>query len=83
MMVLGFSIWQILGVSSIIILFLSWGSRNAIWGGMTGGGLVGIAAAFFKEGKYDWFYVAKFAIVGLLIGLFFELASYVANKFKS
>jgi hypothetical protein len=83
MLIFGFSIWKILGVSSIIILFLFRGSRNAIWGGMTGGGLIGIIAAFFKEGNYDWYYVAKFAIVGLLIGLFFELVSFVANKFKS
>jgi len=82
-MIYGYSIWQILGVISIVVLLFSFWSKNSIWGGLTGGGLIGVIAAFFKEGSYNWYYVAKFAIVGVLIGLFADILSRIGKKIKS
>jgi len=49
---------------------------------MTGGGLIGIIAALFKHGSFDWYYAAKFAITGVMIGLLFELWSFIINKIR-
>lgn len=70
--------WKILGIISIIALIVSFSRRNAIWGGATGGAIIGIITAFFRNGNYDWYYVAKFAIVGALSGIIAELLGLVS-----
>lgn len=74
--------WKILAFVAIISLILSLRKRSAIWGGVTLGTIIGIIAAFFKDGSYDWYYVAKYAIIGTLIGAFAEIISLISMTIK-
>jgi hypothetical protein len=75
-----FTTWKILGGVAIIFLIIFWNSRNSIWGGFTVGGIIGIVAAFFKEGKYDWSYVAKYAIIGVLVGFIADFLGWISRR---
>lgn len=77
-----FTTWKILGIVALVLAVIFFKGRNAVWGALTGGVLIGIIAAFFREGKFDWFFVSKFAIVGILLGVAAELLGKISDRSK-
>lgn len=71
----GLTIWDLLGIMSIICLLVSFSiGKNAIWGGLTLGALISLIILlidFFGIGKAQWTF--KPMIIGTLAGTFFEL----------
>jgi hypothetical protein len=79
-------IWSILSIISVVGLIIFWNKRNAVWGGLTIGAIIGLAIAtiyFFKEDSFSWGIVGKAAIIGNLIGLVSELLGIIADRFKT
>jgi len=76
------TIWLILGVASIVILLKYFRTRNAVWGGLTAGVLIGLVWSFFREEGFTIIFVAKSAIVGILVGFVFELLGNLGNRLK-
>jgi len=65
------TIWNILGIIAIILLILLSKSKNAVWGGLAGGIIVGLVIAIiysFKGNGFPWVILMKAAIVGILAG---------------
>lgn len=75
------NIWIILGVGSIILLFVYWGRRNAVWGGFTLGIIVGTLWKIFSG--TDWYIIFKVAVVGSLIGFGAELLGLAGDYLKN
>ena len=75
------SIWTILGIVTVILLVVYWGSRNAVWGGFTIGIIVGLVIALFSG--FDWWIVGKSAVVGALIGFGVELLGKLSDKMRN
>ena len=44
-----FTTWKILGITSLLLLIIFWRSRNAVWGGLTIGAIIGIISALFRQ----------------------------------
>ncbi len=65
------TIWIILGLASLVLLAVHWGGRNAVWGGLTGGVIIGLVVTFFSG--FDWYLVMKWAISGTLVGFGAEM----------
>lgn len=74
------NIWIILGAVSVVLLFIYWGGRNAVWGGLTIGAIIGAVIALFSG--FEWFVIAKSAITGTLIGFGAELLGKVSDKMR-
>jgi hypothetical protein len=64
--------WWIIGAAAVGALFTSRQGPNAVGGTATLGGLVGIGLLIFWPGT-TWWWIARSAAVGALIGLAFEL----------
>lgn len=75
------NIWTILGVVTIILLAVYWGSRNAVWGGFTIGIIVGLFIAIFSN--FDWWIVGKSATLGTIIGFAAELLGKISDKMRN
>ncbi len=79
------NIWTILGIISAVLLILYFHSRNAVWGGLTLGLIVGFVIAIlpvFKGAGFNWLVVAKGGISGTLLGFVAELSGSVPNFIK-
>lgn len=74
------NIWTILGAISVVLLFVYWGGRNAVWGGLTIGAVVGVTIALFSG--FDWYIVGKDAISGTVIGFGAELLGKFSDKMR-
>jgi hypothetical protein len=75
-------IWTILGIITIVLLIIFWRKRNAVWGGLTIGIIIGfIVTVFylFKESGFDWFIIGKGAILGTILGFIAELLGKIFN----
>ncbi|MCK4454126.1 hypothetical protein KAU51_02150 [Candidatus Parcubacteria bacterium] len=71
-----FHIWTILGIITIVLLIIFWRKRNAVWGGLTIGIIIGfIFTVFylFQGSGFDWFVIGKGAILGTILGFMAEL----------
>lgn len=80
-----FDIWKILGVITAILLIAFWRGRNAVWGGLTIGVVVGLIIVIFfafKGSGFDWFIIGKSAILGALLGFMAELLGKVSDLIK-
>jgi len=80
-----FDIWKILGIITIVLLIVFWRRRNAVWGGLTIGVIIGFIVAIFfvfKSGGFDWFIIGKGAISGAIIGFFAELLGMFSDFIK-
>jgi hypothetical protein len=77
-----FTTWKILGFISIILLFAFWKSKNAVWGGLIIGTVIGLISSIFRQGGFDWHFVAKFAIVGSFIGVVADLLGKLSDRLK-
>lgn len=71
--------WIILGIISCVLLIIYFRKRNAIWGGLTLGVVVGIVIAIFKS---DWFFLLKSGIFGTILGFITELLGKFSNYLK-
>lgn len=74
------TIWIILGVISLILLAFYWRTRNAVWGGLTAGLIIGILWKFI--GGTDWYIVIKVATVATLLGFGAELLGMLSDYLK-
>lgn len=77
-----FTAWKILGIVTMILLIVFWKSKNSVWGGLLGGSIVGLIIAFIQQGPFDWYTIAKGAIVGALIGILAELLGKISDRLK-
>jgi hypothetical protein len=71
--------WITLACINGIVLFVFFGDRNAVWGGLTMGAILGllVAAGFaiFGDSGFVWQIMAKWAISFSLVGAIFEFVS--------
>jgi 4-hydroxybenzoate polyprenyltransferase len=80
-----FNIWVILGITAVILLIIYWRKRNAIWGGLTLGIVVGfiVTVVFaFKGQGFDWSLIGKFTVIGTLVGFLAELLGKFSDYLK-
>lgn len=78
-------IWKVLGIITVILLVFFWRKRNAVWGGLTIGAIVGFIIAIiylFKGSGFNWFIIGKGAILGTIAGFIAELLRKVADLLK-
>jgi len=78
-------VWLGLGILSLILLVVYFRKRNAVWGGLTIGVIVGLVIAtvfLFKGNGFDWFTIGKSAIVGTLLGFLAELIGEFSRRLK-
>ncbi|MDD5146868.1 MAG: hypothetical protein PHN39_03990 [Candidatus Pacebacteria bacterium] len=79
-------IWLFFGVLAIILLGVFWNRRNALWGGLTLGIVVGFIIAivfYFKGNGFDWSMIGKVAIAGTLLGFIAELLGKASDHLKT
>jgi len=75
------NIWIILAVVSIILLAVYFRrGRNALWGGLTIGVIIGFVIALFFG--FNWYIVGKGAISGTMIGFVAELLSMLSDYLR-
>jgi len=82
---INFDIWIVLGIITVILLIIYWKKRNAVWGGLTIGIILGLIVAifyFFKGNEFSWFIIGKGAILGTMIGFVVELLGKTSSFFK-
>ena len=82
---LNFDIWTILGIIAIILLFIYWQNRNAVWGGLTIGIILGLIVAImylFRGHGFDWSIIGKGATLGTMIGFGTELLGKTSDFIK-
>ena len=80
-----FGIWEILSIISAIGLIYFWRSKNAVWGGMTGGAIIGIIIAiiyYFKGEGFSWTIIGKGIVIGTLAGILSELLGFISSRLK-
>ena len=83
---INFYIWAILGIISIILLIVFWRGRNAVWGSLTAGIIIGFIIAIvyvFRGDGFSWFIIGKAAIIGTMAGFAAELLGMVSDYFKN
>ncbi len=79
-------VWIILGIIALISLIVFWKNRSAVWGGLTGGIIVGLIVALvylFRGNGFSWDFLLKGAILGTLIGVGAELLGMLSKKLKT
>lgn len=80
------TIWIIFGSISILLLVIYFfRGKNALWGGLTLGAIVGIVLAIiylFLGHGFIWLIIAKAAIVGTILGFLSEIFGIVGDKIK-
>lgn len=74
------NIWTILVIITLILLAIYWNNRNAVWGGLTLGIVIGILWKFV--GGTDWYIVVKVATVAALLGFGAELLGLLSDHLK-
>jgi len=78
-------LWPILVIITIILLIVFWRTRNAIRGGLMLGIIVGFVIStfyLFKGNGFNWFTIAKGAIIGAPLGFIAELLGKVSDFIK-
>lgn len=81
-----FNAWTIFGAVAVVLLIIFWRKRNAIWGGLTAGIIIGLIVALFyllKGNIFDWFILGKGAIVGAILGFIAELLGKISDKIRN
>lgn len=76
------NIWTILGIITIVLLIIFWRKRNAVWGGLTIGILIGFIVAvvyLFKESGFNWYIIGKSAVSGTMVGFIAELLGMISD----
>lgn len=80
-------LWLTLGIITIVLLVIYWGrfGPNAVWGGLTGGLIIGFIVAiflYFQRNGFDWYIIGKVAILGTMLGFMAELLGKVSGLIK-
>ena len=78
-------IWLILGILTLILLIASWRKRSAVWGGFTGGIILGFLVELFfvlKGRGFDWSIIGKGAIAGTMLGFIAEILGKISDFFR-
>lgn len=74
------NIWNILGITAIILLVIYFKKgRNAVWGGLTLGIIVGALIFLFND--FNLFYLKVASILGTIIGFIAELLGIIPSVF--
>jgi len=76
------NIWIILGIIAIILLIIYWRSRNAVWGGLTIGIILGLIIAIFylfRGHGFSWYIIGKGATIGTIVGFGAELLGKISD----
>jgi len=79
-------IWTIFAVISIILLIIYWGKKNAVWGGLSIGIVVGLIITivyFLKDNDFSWVVIGKSALLGTMIGFVAELLGMVSDLIRN
>jgi len=80
------TLWIILGSISILILITTFfKGRNAVWGGLSIGIVLGLISALiylFLGNGFIWLIVVKVAIIGTILGFISEIFGIVGDKIK-
>jgi len=82
---INFDIWKILGIIAIVLLIIFWRRRNAVWGGLILGIIVGLIVTiffFFKDSGFNWYIIGKGAISGTMLGFIAELLGRASDFIK-
>jgi len=74
------TIWIILSIASLVLLAIYWNTRNAVWGGLTAGIIIGVLWKFI--GGTDWYIVIRVATVATLLGFGAELLGMLSDYLK-
>jgi hypothetical protein len=77
------NVWNILGIVSVVLLVLLSKRKNAVWGGLAGGIIVGLIIAIiysFKGNGFPWVILMKAAIIGILAGSLFVFIVRLSKK---
>lgn len=85
MTVTNFGIWETLAIISAIGLFAFRRGKNAVWGGLTIGAIVGLVIAiiyFFKGDGFIWRIVGKAIVIGTLAGIAAQLLGIISDRLK-
>ena len=76
--------WIIVGLISLVLLLVTFfGERNAVWGGLTFGVLMGliVALVYFYTGRgFEWLTIYKGAVIGVIVGFFAELLPTILKR---
>ena len=78
-----YNLWSVLGVACVFLLILFRKGKNAVWGGLTFGVVIG--SIFFLVsrlfgGIFSWIIILKFGIVSTFVGCIFEIIGIVSLK---
>ena len=83
---MNWDIWNILGTIAVVLFTISfWSGRNAVWGGLTSGLIVGLLISTYGlvgGTGFSWSIVGKSAIVGVLFGLGAEMLSMLSKYLR-
>jgi len=78
--------WISLGILSIILLVIYFRkNKNAVWGGLTSGIIIGLIVAIFfavKGPGFNLYIIGKGAIAGTIIGFIAELLGMASDYIK-
>jgi len=75
-----FDVWNFFGIIAVVLLFVFWKKRNAVWGGFTIGIIIGLVVALFS--KFDLYIVGKGAILGTIAGFIAEFLGKISDFIK-
>ncbi|MBI2463078.1 MAG: hypothetical protein HYV65_02480 [Candidatus Spechtbacteria bacterium] len=78
-------IWKILGTITVVLVVVFWRKKNAVWGGLTIGAIVGLILAtffVFRGGGFNWYTIGKGAISGAILGFGAELLGTASDFIK-
>lgn len=78
-------IWIILGIVSILLLAFYYNKKNAVWGGLAIGIILGLITAvimYFQGFGFDWSIIGKFIVVCVLTGFGAELLGRIGDSLK-
>jgi len=79
-------IWGVLGAISIILLIVFWKTKNAVWGGLILGIIIGFIItiiSFFMGNGFGLLVVGKSAIMGTILGFIAELLGKLSDYLKN
>lgn len=70
---------------TVVLLIIFWGRRNAVWGGLTIGAVIGVIIAIiylFKGSGFNWSIIGKGAVFGVMAGFAAELLGMISDFIK-
>jgi Na+/proline symporter len=77
--------WIVLSIVSVALLSIYWRFRNAVWGTMLAGLVIGLIVSvisYFVSGSFIFSFLWKGVVVGTLTGFCFELLGKLSDKLK-